>query len=121
MLIKLKNSQLSAFNDYLGAIQNDFRGTLGRTDYNGGTPPYISGSESGSHNCTSWVSTWARANVSNAIPYGAYPPGWVERMARTRSNASAYRGLVVFNHPDAPHTGQRVARNFELEFGYGND
>jgi hypothetical protein len=115
VLVKLKNPQLTAFNKYINAIKRDYRGTLGETNYNGGTPPYVSGRSTGSHNCTSWMTSWLKKEVGNGFRYGADPPSWCKSTA-CDPYARSVRGVVVFNHPNAPHTGQTISRNFQLSF-----
>lgn len=114
LMVKLKNTQLGKFNTYLEKIKTDFEGTLGETEYNGGVPPYVSGRSTGSHNCTSWMTSWLQKEVGGGLSYGADPPSWCRWTAR--SDATPLRGVIVFNHPNAPHTGQTVPSNFPLKF-----
>lgn len=115
LTVKLKNPQLTKFNTYINAIKADYRGTLGETDYNGGTPPYVSGRSTGSHNCTSWMTSWLTKHVGNGFRYGADPPSWCARTGRD-PEARSVRALLVFNHPNAVHTGQTIPRDFQLSF-----
>lgn len=116
VMVKLKNPQLSKLNAYLEAIKSDFRGTLGRTDYYGGVPPYVSGRADGAHNCTSWMTSWLEKEVGGGLDYGADPPSWCRATARYSNHIQPVRGVLVFNHPNAPHTGQSIPYNFPLHF-----
>ncbi|MCC6746053.1 MAG: hypothetical protein IT371_00255 [Deltaproteobacteria bacterium] len=115
VLAKLNNIQLDKFNRYITAIERDFEGTLGETEYNGGVPPYVTGRRDGSHNCTSWMSSWLNKEVDRNIPYGADPPSWCRTLAE-RTDSQALRGMVIFNHPNAPRTGSVVPENFRFLF-----
>jgi hypothetical protein len=114
VLVKLTNPQLAKYNTYLRGIKTDFYGTLGETEYNGGIPPYVSGRPDGTHNCTSWMTSWLTKEVDRDLRYGADPPSWCRSTAR--GDAQALRGILVFNHPNAPHTGEVIDNAFPLKF-----
>ncbi|MCC6751561.1 MAG: hypothetical protein IT371_28170 [Deltaproteobacteria bacterium] len=120
-LVKLTNTQLGGLSKYLSAITDDFEGTLGPSDYYGGTPPYISGRADGEHNCTTWITSWLNKYVSRQISTHANPASFVRSLVHGDYNGrllSIYRAVVVFNHPNPPAEGATIDSRFPLEFGH---
>jgi len=117
-LIKLTNTQLKELDKYLNAIVDDFPGTLGPEEYNGGTPPYFGGSQ---HNCTSWFSVFLDRKVSSSYPTYANPASLMKSITTGGYNGqltSSFRALLVFNHSDPPQSGATISKNFPLDFGH---
>ena len=117
-LIKLSNAQLKDLNTYLNAIQDDFVGTLGPAEYNGGTPPYFGGSE---HNCTSWFTIWLNKKVSTKFPTSANPASLMQSVTTggySGQLADEFRALLVFNHANPPQSGATIPKSFPLDFGH---
>jgi hypothetical protein len=117
-LIALSDAQMKDLNSYLGAISDDFEGTLGPADYYGGTPPYFGGEK---HNCTSWFTVWLNQRVNSAFPTSANPAslmqsvttgGWSGKLAKEMV------GLLVFNHPSPPKSGADLPASFPLDLGH---
>jgi|GEM_PF-2834075 hypothetical protein len=120
-LLKMDSDQLTSLNTYLEAIDDDFYGTLGQVEFNGGTPPYLGGGEDGQHNCTSWFSIWANQSLSSALPMYANPASLIRAYTQgsySGTLATPLRALVVFNHPDPPAEGADLDRNFPIEVGH---
>jgi hypothetical protein len=120
-LLKMTDAELAGLNTYLNAIADDFEATLGPANYNGGTPPYLGGGTNGEHNCTSWFSIWANQKVSSSLPQYANPASLLQAYTKGNSGgtlSSAFRALLVFNHPNPPQPGADLDRSFPLEFGH---
>jgi len=117
-LITLTDAQLKDLNTCLNAIQDDFPGTLGPAEYNGGTPPYFGGTQ---HNCTSWFSIWLNKKVSSTFSTSANPASLLRSVTTggySGQLASEFTALVVFNHPSPPASGATIAKDFPLDFGH---
>jgi len=112
VLFKLPTSKLRLFNTYVQAIENDFHGTLGRVEYNGrpAPPPYISGNSNNAHNCTTWLSYFLNKKVDSSVQNRHSPYTFCKY--NSKGNANTMRGIMVFNHPNAPHTGQSLSSSF---------
>jgi len=117
---QLTNTQGKGFDQYLTAIRNDYNTngnmdqTLGAVEYNGGTPPFVSGRSDGTHNCTSWFTSWLQKFVGGGFYYGADPPSWCR--STSTCSARALRGMLIFNHANPPQDGQSIPNSFPLNF-----
>jgi hypothetical protein len=117
-LIELSDAQLKDLSTYLGAIRDDFEGTLGPADYYGGVPPYFGGEK---HNCTSWFTVWLNQRVSSAFPTSANPASLLQSVTTggySGTLAKEVVGLLVFNHPNPPAAGAELPKSFPLDFGH---
>jgi hypothetical protein len=117
-LVKLDDAQLKSLNTYLEAIIDDFPGTLGPADYNGGTPPYFGGTK---HNCTSWFTKWINKEVSSKFPTSANPASFLRSVTTGGYGgqlAPEFRALLVFNHASPPQDGATIDQDFPLDFGH---
>ena len=115
-MIKLTNEQVTDLNTYLDEIVDDFDGTLGPAEYNGGKPPYFGGSQ---HNCTSWFTYFLNKKVSTQFSVHANPASMMKSYTGAwGSVATAYRALLVFNHPNPPQSGATLPASFPLEVGH---
>ncbi len=110
-LIELSDAQMKDLGTYLDAIRDDFEGTLGPAEYNGGVQ----------HNCTSWFTVWLNQKVSSTFPTSANPAslmqsvttgGWSGKLAKEMI------ALLVFNHPSPPASGADLPKSFPLDFGH---
>jgi hypothetical protein len=115
-LVKLTNTQMVELNTYLDAIVDDFDGTLGPAEYNGGKPPYFGGSK---HNCTSWFTYFLNKKVSTQFSSHASPASMMKSYTGAwGSVATAFRALLVYNHPNPPASGATLSASFPLEVGH---
>ncbi len=117
-LLTLTDAQLAQLNTYLKAIADDFNGTLGPADFNGGVPPYLGGDK---HNCTSWFTNWLNKYVSSSFPTSVNPASLVSSVIGggwSGSLAKEYLALLVFNHPSPPAAGTALPSSFPLDVGH---
>ena len=123
VMFKLPTSGLPKLNAYLDAITNNFDATLGPTVFEGNPypPPYF-GNPQGAHNCTTWMAALLTRGAPKGLGLTGIQPRhspWMFCYANAKTNASALRGIIVFNHSSPPQPGATITQSFFNSLNWG--